>query len=61
MSQDKKDSGADLIEAQYKNICAFMGMRFVGLCFASSEKQPVSKNKKALATAQALGKKAGKW
>lgn len=50
----KKDSGADLVEAQFKNICDYMGMRFKGLIFASSQ-TPVSKNKKALAQAEKAG------
>ncbi len=55
--EDKKDSGADLVETQFKNICAYTGMRFKGLTFACSDPAPVAKNKKALALAEKAGAK----
>lgn len=53
--EDKADSGANLVEQQFRNVCAYAKMKFKGLIFASSEPAPVSKNKKALLLAEKAG------
>jgi len=57
--ESKADSGADLIETQFRNAARYLKMKFKGLCFASSDPEPVAKNKKVLAAAERAGKRVG--
>lgn len=55
--ENKADSGADLIETQFRNAAGYLKMKFKGLLFVSSEPEPVAKNKKSLAAAERAGRR----
>ena len=51
------NSGPDLVEKTFRDICEFTGINFIGVCGAcTDEYMPVAENKKAQEQAYALGK-----